>query len=114
MFYEAQRSGPLPSNNRIPWRGDSALGDGQDNGLDLTGGWYDGMCMDFLKHFQPCVMRMLVIHNYSFVPSSIFSSTTMSSLANLLSIILCMNFDEVDVGETEKHSYSWAFVNNRE
>ena len=25
LFYEAQRSGKLPGNNRIPWRGDSAL-----------------------------------------------------------------------------------------
>jgi hypothetical protein len=42
LFYEAQRSGDLPANNRIPWRGDSALGDHGDNGEDLTGGWYDG------------------------------------------------------------------------
>lgn len=41
LFYEAQRSGKLPANNRVPWRGDSALGDGNDVGLDLTGGWYD-------------------------------------------------------------------------
>jgi len=41
MFYEAQRSGALPKNNRIPWRGDSAMEDGKDVGLDLTGGWYD-------------------------------------------------------------------------
>ncbi|XP_061163624.1 endoglucanase 4-like [Saccostrea echinata] len=41
MFYEAQRSGKLPANNRIPWRGDSALHDQGDNGEDLTGGWYD-------------------------------------------------------------------------
>ncbi|XP_046333795.2 endoglucanase E-4-like [Haliotis rufescens] len=41
MFYEAQRSGKLPADNRIPWRGDSALGDKGDNGEDLTGGWYD-------------------------------------------------------------------------
>lgn len=27
LFYEAQRSGTLPNTNRIPWRGDSALGD---------------------------------------------------------------------------------------
>ncbi|GMK37672.1 hypothetical protein PCCS19_07260 [Paenibacillus sp. CCS19] len=40
-FYEAQRSGKLPSNNRVEWRGDSALTDGADNGVDLTGGWYD-------------------------------------------------------------------------
>ncbi|BFZ07395.1 hypothetical protein BsWGS_10435 [Bradybaena similaris] len=41
LFYEAQRSGKLPANNRIPWRGDSALNDKGDKGEDLTGGWYD-------------------------------------------------------------------------
>jgi len=35
LFYEAQRSGKLPSPNPVPWRGDSALGD------CVTGGWYD-------------------------------------------------------------------------
>jgi hypothetical protein len=29
MFLEAQRSGKLPPNNRIKWRGDSALDDGK-------------------------------------------------------------------------------------
>lgn len=37
-FYEAQRSGNLPSSNRVPWRNSSALEDGKDVGLDLTGG----------------------------------------------------------------------------
>ncbi|WP_053171293.1 glycoside hydrolase family 9 protein [Streptomyces sp. SBT349] len=41
FFYEAQRSGPLPEDNRVSWRGDSGLDDGADVGLDLTGGWYD-------------------------------------------------------------------------
>ncbi len=41
MFYEFQRSGKLPADNRINWRGDSGLTDGADVGLDLTGGWYD-------------------------------------------------------------------------
>ncbi|KAK8407660.1 hypothetical protein O3P69_002307 [Scylla paramamosain] len=41
LFYEAQRSGPLPATQRITWRGDSALDDGRDVGLDLTGGYYD-------------------------------------------------------------------------
>lgn len=61
-FYEAQRSGPLPSEennhlandlhngflpNRVEWRGDSYLDDGKYNqfgeliSLDLTGGWHD-------------------------------------------------------------------------
>ena len=42
LFYEAQRSGKLPKNNRIKWRGDSALDDGKDNKINLQGGWYDG------------------------------------------------------------------------
>lgn len=40
-FYDAQRSGRLPANFRVKWRGDSGLQDGSDNGLDLTGGYYD-------------------------------------------------------------------------
>ena len=40
LFYEAQRSGRLV-NNRISFRGDSALGDKGTNGEDLTGGYYD-------------------------------------------------------------------------
>ena len=41
LFYELQRSGKLPEKVRCNWRGDSCLNDGQDNGLDLTGGWFD-------------------------------------------------------------------------
>lgn len=41
LFYELQRSGDLPEQTRCNWRGDSSLADGQDHGLDLTGGWYD-------------------------------------------------------------------------
>src|SRR5436189_181220 len=37
-FYECQRSGPLPANNRVEWRGPSGLNDGKDRGVDLTGG----------------------------------------------------------------------------
>ena len=47
LFYEAQRSGRLPVDNRIPWRGDSALEDKGQNGEDLTGGYYDAS--DFVK-----------------------------------------------------------------
>ncbi len=40
-FYEAQRSGRLPSTKRVSWRNDSAVNDGSDVGLDLSGGYYD-------------------------------------------------------------------------
>ncbi|XP_077991299.1 endoglucanase F-like [Glandiceps talaboti] len=41
LFYEAQRSGPLPDFKRIPWREDSCLDDTGHNGENLTGGWFD-------------------------------------------------------------------------
>jgi hypothetical protein len=42
MFYEFQRSGDLDeSSTRNNWRGDSGMEDGDDVGVDLTGGWYD-------------------------------------------------------------------------
>jgi hypothetical protein len=33
LFFEGQRSGVLPPNQRVEWRGDSALKDGQDVGV---------------------------------------------------------------------------------
>ncbi|KAK8690548.1 hypothetical protein V6N13_074080 [Hibiscus sabdariffa] len=41
LFFEGQRSGKLPSNQRMNWRKDSALRDGSDVGMDLLGGYYD-------------------------------------------------------------------------
>ncbi|XP_024044967.1 endoglucanase 8 isoform X1 [Citrus clementina] len=41
LFFEGQRSGKLPSTQRMTWRKDSALRDGADVGVDLVGGYYD-------------------------------------------------------------------------
>ncbi|TVU18052.1 hypothetical protein EJB05_34119, partial [Eragrostis curvula] len=41
LYFEGQRSGRLPPDQRVTWRGDSALADGSDHGVDLTGGYYD-------------------------------------------------------------------------
>ncbi|KAM5572349.1 endoglucanase 20-like [Rosa sericea] len=41
LFFEGQRSGKLPTTQRVTWRGDSALSDGQLEGVNLTGGYYD-------------------------------------------------------------------------
>ncbi|MEB3360206.1 MAG: glycoside hydrolase family 9 protein [Synechococcales bacterium] len=59
LFYEAQRSGPLPDDNRIEWRGDSALKDGQDVGVDLTGGYYDAG--DHVKFGFPMAASMTML-----------------------------------------------------
>lgn len=36
-FYEEQRSGTLPSSNRVSWRNSSCTDDGKDVNLDLSG-----------------------------------------------------------------------------
>ncbi|CAA3000616.1 endoglucanase 6-like [Olea europaea subsp. europaea] len=41
LFFEAQRSGYLPRNQRVQWRGHSGLNDGKISGVDLVGGYYD-------------------------------------------------------------------------
>ncbi|CAA0812093.1 Endoglucanase 6 [Striga hermonthica] len=41
LFFEAQRSGYLPKNQRVNWRGHSGLNDGKASGVDLVGGYYD-------------------------------------------------------------------------
>ena len=42
LFYEAQRSGKLPKDQRVTWRKDSALSDGSSAGFDLSGGYFYG------------------------------------------------------------------------
>ncbi|WCJ26646.1 glycosyl hydrolase 9B13 [Euphorbia peplus] len=41
LFFEGQRSGRLPANQRLKWRGDSGLSDGSSYHVNLVGGYYD-------------------------------------------------------------------------
>lgn len=41
LYFEAQRSGALPPDQRVTWRASSGLFDGKANGVDLVGGYYD-------------------------------------------------------------------------
>ncbi|WOH01568.1 hypothetical protein DCAR_0520952 [Daucus carota subsp. sativus] len=41
LYFEGQRSGKLPSNQRVTWRKDSGLSDGSAMHVDLVGGYYD-------------------------------------------------------------------------
>ncbi|KAI1307055.1 hypothetical protein EDD11_004577 [Mortierella claussenii] len=59
MFYEAQRSGKLPVDQRVKWRNDSALLDGKDIGMDLTGGYYDAG--DYIKFTFPLTFTLTEI-----------------------------------------------------
>ena len=51
LFLEANRSGPLPDDNRLEWRSDATVNDGSDVGRDLNGGYYDAG--DHIKFIQP-------------------------------------------------------------
>ena len=59
LFYEAQRAGDLPADNRIDWRGDSTLNDGADVGLDLSGGYFDAG--DHVKFVFPMASSMTML-----------------------------------------------------
>ncbi|MFM7205621.1 MAG: glycoside hydrolase family 9 protein [Planctomycetaceae bacterium] len=59
LFYDAQRSGDLPANFRVGWRGDSAVTDGADVGIDLSGGFYDAG--DHVKFGLPMTATMTML-----------------------------------------------------
>jgi len=59
LFYESQRSGTLPADNRVSWRGNSDLNDGKDVGLDLTGGYHDAG--DEVKFGFPMAFSMTML-----------------------------------------------------
>ncbi|KAJ7276266.1 9 glycosyl hydrolase [Mycena haematopus] len=59
-FYDAQRSGNLSAtNNRVPWRNSSAVNDGNDVGLDLSGGYYDAG--DYIKATFPLSFTLMSV-----------------------------------------------------
>ncbi|CAO2814097.1 unnamed protein product [Amaranthus hypochondriacus] len=59
LFFEAQRAGPLPYNNRVKWRANSAMRDGHSQGVDLVGGYYDAG--DHVKFGQPMAFAVTML-----------------------------------------------------
>ncbi|KAL4186158.1 hypothetical protein AMTRI_Chr09g32390 [Amborella trichopoda] len=59
LFFEAQRSGKLPANQRVRWRGDSGLRDGFLQGVDLVGGYYDSG--DHVKFGMPMAFTVTMM-----------------------------------------------------
>ncbi|XP_078442769.1 glycosyl hydrolase 9B7 [Wolffia australiana] len=58
QFFDVQKSGKLV-DNKIPWRGDSALSDGKEANLDLSKGLYDSG--DHVKFGLPMAFTATVI-----------------------------------------------------
>lgn len=59
LFYDIQRSGQLPPDNPVDWRGDSDLSDGADHGVNLTGGYHDAG--DLVKFGLPEAYSMTML-----------------------------------------------------
>ena len=115
IFYELQRSGALPETVRCNWRGDSCLGDGSDNNIDLTGGWYDAG--DNIKFNLPMsyTSTMLAWSLYEDKQSYIDSNQYEYALANIKwandYFIKCHPEDEVyyyQVGEGGSDHGFWG------
>ncbi|KAF8529080.1 glycoside hydrolase family 9 protein [Hysterangium stoloniferum] len=59
FFYDIQRSGKLPSDNRVAWRNDSVPNDGQDANIDLSGGYFDAG--DYVKATFPLSFTLMSV-----------------------------------------------------
>ncbi len=83
LFYASQRSGTLPPDNPVSWRGDSDLTDGSDNGVNLTGGYHDAG--DLVKFGLPeaWAMNMLAWGLIDHQPGYTAAGQYQAALANL-------------------------------
>ncbi|GAB2291755.1 hypothetical protein Dimus_026008 [Dionaea muscipula] len=73
LFFEGQRSGYLPGEQRAAWRGNSGLGDGAMLGVDLTGGYYDAgdnVKFNFPMAFTTTMLAWSVIEFGEVMPPS--------------------------------------------
>ena len=59
IYFESQRSGLLPYNQRVTWRDHSGLTDGLEQGVDLVGGYYDAG--DHVKFGLPMAFTVTVL-----------------------------------------------------
>ncbi|KAJ4963356.1 hypothetical protein NE237_023295 [Protea cynaroides] len=74
LFFEGQRSGSLPADQRLTWRGHSGLSDGSATGVDLTGGYYDAgdnIKFGFPMAFTTTMLAWSVIEFGDSMPPSI-------------------------------------------
>ncbi|KAF9617181.1 hypothetical protein IFM89_034332 [Coptis chinensis] len=74
LFFEGQRSGKLPSSQRLIWRKDSGLHDGEQIGVDLVGGYYDAgdnVKFNFPMAFSTTMLAWSVIETGRFMGSEL-------------------------------------------
>ncbi|CAN8328822.1 unnamed protein product [Cochlearia groenlandica] len=73
LFFEGQRSGYLPNDQRMTWRRNSGLSDGWTHQTDLTGGYYDAgdnVKFNFPMAFTTTMLAWSVIEFGELMPST--------------------------------------------
>ncbi|MCL7041418.1 hypothetical protein MKW94_018041, partial [Papaver nudicaule] len=85
LFFEGQRSGKLPRDQRVKWRGDSALSDGKSENVNLIGGYYDAG--DNVKFVWPMAFSVSLLSWAAVEYNTLLSSA--KQLGNLRSAIRC-------------------------
>jgi hypothetical protein len=109
LFLEAQRSGKLPPNQRVKWRGDSGLSDGSSAGvcsLPLSSSPFllliiNSPCFSLPSSSSPRQFTMLACsslpsssssHQLIIVVICVLSSSSSSSSHQIIIIVLCIFF----------------------
>ncbi|RWR85937.1 endoglucanase 24-like protein [Cinnamomum micranthum f. kanehirae] len=112
-FFDIQKSGKLV-NNRIPWRGDSALQDGKAAGLDLSKGMYDAgdhMKFNFPMAFTATVLSWTILEYGDQMSASKQLTYAQDSLKWITDYLInCHPSDNVlyiQVGDPDKDHKCW-------
>ncbi|KAJ8763358.1 hypothetical protein K2173_002241 [Erythroxylum novogranatense] len=82
LFFEGQRSGYLPQDQRVTWRANSGLSDGWTYNTDLTGGYYDAgdnVKFGFPMAFTTTMLAWSVIEFGDLMPPSELRNTLVAT-----------------------------------
>ena len=112
LFFEGQRSGRLPANQRIKWRRNSALSDGSSQHVDLVGGYYDAgdnVKFGFPMAFTTTMLSWSVLEFGGFMGSELANAKTAIRWATdyLLKATAHPGTIYVQVGDPNKDHKCW-------
>ncbi|SPO20338.1 probable Family 9 glycosyl hydrolase [Ustilago trichophora] len=105
-FYEAQRSGALPADNRVSWRNSSCEKDGSLNDTDLAGGYYDAG--DYIKATYPLCWTMTSIVWSALSHGSAYGRSSQDAY---LDSMLRWGFDWLSKAHSDANTL-WVLVGN--
>ncbi|KAI7750757.1 hypothetical protein M8C21_013059, partial [Ambrosia artemisiifolia] len=112
LFFEGQRSGRLPPNQRMTWRRNSGLSDGSAMKVDLVGGYYDAgdnIKFGFPMAFTTTMLSWSVLEFGGMMKSELGNAKTAIRWATdyLLKATTQPNTIYVQVGDANKDHACW-------